>query len=261
MTTLLHIAASPRGEKSESLALAETFLDTYRDTNPDHIVETWNLWDGTLPEFGPAAAAAKMAVFAGADPQGESAAAWRDATERSSASPPPTATCSACRCGTPGALHAQAVHRRRVPAGHGLRLRPGRRYTGPARGKKAAVIYTAAIYGPGRGPAFGADFQAPFFRDWLSWAGIHDVTEVHFRPNLATADAAAAGRLPSCRHGSWPRRSSPRGPSQRPVQPPGHLAQRALGGGRDGGLRVVEAVAHGIGILGLTDPGQRPDSR
>jgi len=62
-------------------------------------------------------------------------------------------------------------------------------YTGLLRGKKAAVVYTSAVYGPGRGPAFGADFQAPFFVDWLRWAGISDIVEVHFRPNLATADA------------------------------------------------------------------------
>ena len=64
-------------------------------------------------------------------------------------------------------------------------------YTGLLHGKQAAVIYTAAIYGPGRGPAFGADFQAPFFRDWLNWVGITDVSEVAFRPNIATANADA----------------------------------------------------------------------
>ena len=66
MTTLLHLSASPRGAASESLAIAATFLDAYRDTHPDDEIVEWNLWDGTLPEFGPAAAAAKMAVFAGA---------------------------------------------------------------------------------------------------------------------------------------------------------------------------------------------------
>src|SRR5664279_1247838 len=70
---------SPRGERSESLAIAQTFLDVYADTHPGTTVETWNLWDGSLPEFGPAAAHAKMAVFAGADPEGDQAAAWRAA--------------------------------------------------------------------------------------------------------------------------------------------------------------------------------------
>ena len=66
MTTLLHISASPRGERSESLAIAATFLDELRSAHPDVTVEHWDLWDGTLPAFGPPAAAAKMAIFGGA---------------------------------------------------------------------------------------------------------------------------------------------------------------------------------------------------
>lgn len=42
------------------------------------------------------------------------------------------------------------------------------------------------------GPDFGTDFQAPYFRDWLARAGIEDVSEVRFRPNLAIADVGAA---------------------------------------------------------------------
>src|SRR3954465_6549111 len=79
MTTLLHISASPRGPRSESLAIATTFLDTLRESHPHIEVETFDLWDGSLPEFGPAAAAAKMAVFGGADPEGDEATAWRAA--------------------------------------------------------------------------------------------------------------------------------------------------------------------------------------
>src|SRR5262245_65128633 len=78
MTTLLHVSASPRGAESESLALAERFLDGYRQSDPEADVEHWDLWDGTLPAFGPDAVAAKMAVFAGEEPVGDG---WARATE------------------------------------------------------------------------------------------------------------------------------------------------------------------------------------
>ena len=81
MTTLLHISASPRGQHSESLAIAATFLEELRATQPDLTVEHWDLWDRTLPEFGPPAAAAKMAIFGGADPEGDQATAWRAARD------------------------------------------------------------------------------------------------------------------------------------------------------------------------------------
>ena len=78
MTRLLHISASPRSEASESLALADAYLAAVAD-RPDVDVEHWDLWDGSLPGFGPDAAAAKMAVFDGAEPTGAAAAAWERA--------------------------------------------------------------------------------------------------------------------------------------------------------------------------------------
>ena len=66
---------------------------------------------------------------------------------------------------------------------------PEHGYTGLLTGKKAAVIYTSAVYGNGRPPSFGSDFQATYFNHWLRWTGISDITTVEFRPNLATADA------------------------------------------------------------------------
>ncbi len=48
------------------------------------------------------------------------------------------------------------------------------------------------MYGPARPKAFGTDFQAPYLADWMAWAGITDIAEVSFRPNLATADADIA---------------------------------------------------------------------
>jgi FMN-dependent NADH-azoreductase len=68
---------------------------------------------------------------------------------------------------------------------------PARGYTGLLTGRTAAVIATSAIYGPGRPPSFGNDYQLTYLRDWLAWAGIEGVAEVTFRPNLATAEAAA----------------------------------------------------------------------
>ncbi len=67
-------------------------------------------------------------------------------------------------------------------------------YTGLLTGRRAAVVYTGAVYGPGRGPAFGSDFQQPFLEDWLRWAGIEPVVDISFRPNLATADADTGRR-------------------------------------------------------------------
>ncbi|HEY9411481.1 MAG TPA: NAD(P)H-dependent oxidoreductase [Jiangellaceae bacterium] len=192
MSTLLHISASPRGPRSESLAIAATFVEAFRDAHPDDTVETFDLWDGTLPQFGPDAAAAKMAVFAGETPDGPAATAWRVAADtfaRFAAADQYLFSVPMWNHGVPYILK-QFIDVISQP-GLVFRFDPEHGYTGLLTGKKAAVIYTSAVYGPERGPAFGTDFQAPYLRDWLRWAGIEDVSEVEFRPDLVTAEADA----------------------------------------------------------------------
>ncbi|MFE9747217.1 FMN-dependent NADH-azoreductase [Saccharothrix saharensis] len=196
MTTLLHISASPRGEASESLSIARTFLDTYRENHPDHRVDTFDLWDGTLPEFGPDAASAKMAVLAGRELTDAQTRAWDAATrtfERFAAADAYLFSVPMWNTGVPYVLK-QLMDVVSQP-GLVFSFDAERGYTGLLTGRKAAVVYTSAVYGDGRGPEFGADFQRPFFTGWLRWIGITDITEVEFRPNLATADADERRRL------------------------------------------------------------------
>jgi FMN-dependent NADH-azoreductase len=195
MNKLLHISASPRGERSESLAIAATFLDTFRQVHPAVPVEHFDLWNGSLPAFGPDAAAAKMAVFAGETPQGAAADAWQTAIDtfhRFDAADRYLFSVPMWNAGVPYILK-QFIDVISQP-GLVFGFDPEHGYTGLLKGKKAAVVYTSAVYGPERGPAFGADFQAPYLTDWLRWAGINDITEVHFRPNLVTADAETGRR-------------------------------------------------------------------
>jgi len=187
---LLHISASPRGERSESIAIAHTFLDAFAETHPDVHIDTFDLWDGTLPDFGPAAAAAKMAVFAGADPEGEEARAWQraiDTFRRFDSADRYLFSVPMWNAGVPYILK-QFID---VVSQPGLLFGfdPVSGYRPLLRNKKAAVVYTGAVYGPGRPASFGSDFQQPFFEDWLRWGGIEDIISISFRPNVATADA------------------------------------------------------------------------
>ncbi|HKE67803.1 MAG TPA: NAD(P)H-dependent oxidoreductase [Nocardioidaceae bacterium] len=193
MTTLLHVSASPRGAESESLALAERFLDGYRQSDPEADVEHWDLWDGTLPAFGPDAVAAKMAVFGGADPQGDSATAWRTARrtfERLAAADRYLFSVPTWNHTVPYILK-QLIDVVSQP-GMVFSFDPDAGYTGLLRGKPATVLYTGAVWGPERDERFGVDFAAPYFEYWLRWAGVDDISTVGFRPNLATTDADTA---------------------------------------------------------------------
>jgi len=193
---LLHISASPRGTESESLSIASTFLQAFTETHPEIEVETIDLWDGTLPEFGTAAAAAKMAVFAGTDPLGDAARAWAGVIEtfrRFDSADRYLFSVPMWNAGVPYILK-QFIDVISQP-GLVFGFDPAAGYTGLLRGRKAAVIYTSAVYGPGRTASFGTDFQQPYFTDWLRWIGIVDIVDVSFRPNLATENAEDGRRL------------------------------------------------------------------
>ena len=195
MSKLLHISASPRGPASESLAIAATFLETFSDIRPDIAVEHWDLWDGTLPPFGTAAAGAKMAIFAGQEPAGDQAEAWaavHRTFERFAAADCYLFSVPMWNHGVPYILKQFIDVVSQPGLVFGFDGNAG--YTGLVTGKKAVVVYTSAVYGDDRGPQFGMDFQAPYFNDWLRWAGITDVEQIMFRPNLAVDDPEP-GRL------------------------------------------------------------------
>jgi FMN-dependent NADH-azoreductase len=62
---LLKIDASPRGCKSNSIALTDTFVAAYRDAVPAVAVDVMNVWDEKLPEFDNAAIDGKYKGVAG----------------------------------------------------------------------------------------------------------------------------------------------------------------------------------------------------
>ena len=62
---LLKIDASPRGPRSNSIALTDVFVTAYVDARPSVIVDVMNVWDEGLPEFDNAAIDAKYKGVAG----------------------------------------------------------------------------------------------------------------------------------------------------------------------------------------------------
>ncbi|GAA1806066.1 FMN-dependent NADH-azoreductase [Agromyces neolithicus] len=195
MTTLLHISASPRGEASESLAIARTFIDAFTAAEPTTTVDEWDLWDGSLPSFGPDGAGAKMRIFAGEQPVGPQETAWhraRLAFERFAAADLYLFSLPMWNGGIPY-IAKQFIDVVSQP-GMVFDFDPEVGYSGLLGGRRAAVVYTSAVYGDDRPASFGSDFQRPYFHDWLNWAGITDVSSITFRPNLAIADAEPGRR-------------------------------------------------------------------
>jgi FMN-dependent NADH-azoreductase len=62
---VLHIQSSPRGDRSNSIALTNPFLSASRKVVPEINEDVLNVWDERLPEFDSAAIEAKYKGVAG----------------------------------------------------------------------------------------------------------------------------------------------------------------------------------------------------
>jgi FMN-dependent NADH-azoreductase len=189
MSKLLYVISSPRGEQSESRAIAHEFLNAYRQSDPGVEVDVLDLWTEPLPVYGGHGVGAKMAVFAGQTPSGDQAAAWTEVQQvftRFDAADEYLFTVPMWNHGVPWVLK-HLIDTISQP-GMVFGFDPSTGYTGLLAGKRAVVVYTSAVYHDGAPLAFGADFHRAYFNDWLRWAGIDDVSEVRFQPNLVTSD-------------------------------------------------------------------------
>jgi FMN-dependent NADH-azoreductase len=192
MSNLMYVISSPRGDQSESRAIADEFLDAYRRSDPSVEVDMLDLWTEPLPVYGGNGVGAKMAVFAGQTPSGDQAAAWADVQRifaRFDAADEYLFAVPMWNHGVPWVLK-HLIDTISQP-GMVFGFDPATGYTGLLTGKRAVVVYTSAVYHEGAPLAFGTDFHRAYFNDWLRWAGIDKLSEVRFQPNLVTSDAGA----------------------------------------------------------------------
>jgi FMN-dependent NADH-azoreductase len=202
MTDLLYVQSSPRGGQSESRALAETFLAAYRAAAPDATVDHLDLWEQPLPVFAGDHVAAKMTVIGGTTPAGREATAWDailEVAERFTDADAYLFTVPMWNHSVPWVLKHLIDTITQPGVTFGFDLESG--YTGLLEGKRAAAIYTSAIW-----PTFGDDFHSSYFEDWLRLVGVEDIHSVRLGSDLldpsldlererARREAAELGRL------------------------------------------------------------------
>ena len=206
MSKLLHIEASPRGERSASITVAQRFLDAYRAKNPGDTVETLDIWKTSLPEFNGDTIDAKYAVLTGQKPPPEQVQAWQDVTrvaDHFKSADKFLFSLPMWNFGIPYKLkHFIDVL---VQPGLTFTITPSDGFKGLVTGRPTAVIYArGGAYGPGSG-AEGYDNQSAYLRQVLGFIGITGLQEIFVEPTsvgtgkndavnsaLAKAEALAA---------------------------------------------------------------------
>jgi FMN-dependent NADH-azoreductase len=77
MAKLIHIQASPRGNRSASQAVASCFIESYRATHAGDTVDTLDLWQADLPEINGNLLDAAYAIKHGQPHSSEQLQVWQ----------------------------------------------------------------------------------------------------------------------------------------------------------------------------------------
>ncbi len=194
MSKLLHIVASPRGDRSASTTVARHFVEAYQGLHPNDTVETLDVWNASLPEFDGATLGAKYAVLQGQKPTPEQVAAWNVVTkfaDQFKSADKYLFSLPMWNFGIPYKLKQYIDVL--VQPGLTFSFSPDTGYKGLVTGKPAVVIYArGGAYGPGTG-AEGYDQQSKYLKQILGFIGFADTKEVFVEPTAMKADAVDTG--------------------------------------------------------------------
>jgi len=179
MAKLLHIQASPRGDRSASTTIARDFLAAYKAKNPGATIETLDLWKADLPAFDGDTLDAKYAVMHGQNPSGGQVEAWAAVTriaEHFKSADKFVFSLPMWNFGIPYRLKHYIDLL--VQPGLTVGFAPDKGYFGLVTGKPAALVYASGgVYSPGSG-AEAYDLQSKYLRQILGFIGITDVKEI-----------------------------------------------------------------------------------
>jgi len=191
MSTLLNIQASPRGERSYSISVADAFIKSYRQANPADEIATLNLFTKELPPFDGLALQAKYAILHGSDHTEEELAAWRaveDIIAEFKSADKFVMAVPMWNFLIPYRLkHYIDIL---VQPTYTFRVTPEGGYEGLIPDKPVFIAYSrGGAYPPGTASeAF--DFQTKYLEFILGYMGLRDVRKVIVEPTLGGPDVA-----------------------------------------------------------------------
>ena len=189
MARLLYIEASPRKERSASIEAAKTFINEYKRTHPEDVVETLDLWATPLPEFDGHVIDSKYVILHGLEHTDEQRQAWKgveDVIEQFIAADKYLFSLPMWNFGIPYKLkHYVDVI---VQPGYTFSFSPEEGYKGLVTGKPLAVIYArGGAYGVGTGSE-SYDLQKAYLEHILGFIGFSDFQSILVEPTLVSPE-------------------------------------------------------------------------
>ncbi|MEN8170780.1 MAG: NAD(P)H-dependent oxidoreductase [Pseudomonadota bacterium] len=189
MSKLLYIESSPRKESSASTEVAQSFIDTFKQADASHEVETLNLWEMALPEFDGERIAAKYSLLHGQMPVDDEARGWEaitKITEQFKAADSYLFSIPMWNFSIPYKLK-HFIDLITQP-GLTFSFSPETGYQGMVTGKPVSVIYARG--GDYSGAEVSAmDFQKTYMQMILGFIGFEEINSVVVEPTLADPES------------------------------------------------------------------------
>ena len=179
MARLLYIQASPRQDRSYSRAVADQFIESYRNKNSHDQIVTIDLFRAELPQFDALAVEAKFAAMHGEKQTGARLEVWNNVEliidEFKSADKYLFAV-AMWNFGIPYRLKQYIDIL--VQPGHTFSYSPDKGYTGLVTGKPATVVYARGGEYRSGSPLETMDFQKSYFETILGFIGFKDIRSI-----------------------------------------------------------------------------------
>ena len=193
MARVLHIAASPRGDRSKSLQVARAFLHEYRRREPDDEISELNVFSTQLPDFSGPALQAKYNILYGQESSDSERKAWSQVEAviaEFKAADKYVLSLPMWNFGIPYRLkHYFDVV---VQPGYTFSFDPQEGYAGLVTDRPVIAIYAR---GGEYAEAAQLDLQKPYIETILGFIGLTDVRSIVVEPTLAGGPDRAAERI------------------------------------------------------------------
>ena len=195
MSKIFYIQASPRIERSYSIAVADAFVSAYKQANPKDEVVTINLFKKDLPSFDGLAVQAKYAILHGQKHSPEELAAWKKVEEviaEFKSADKYVMAVPMWNFGIPYRLkqYLDII----VQPTYTFSFSPQEGYKGLVKGKPVFVSYSRGGAYPKGSAEEAFDLQTKYFQLALGFIGFTDIRTLVVEPTLAGPEVAKKKR-------------------------------------------------------------------
>ncbi len=195
MARILHVQASPRGERSKSLRVAQAFLESYRERHAEAEVVHLDLFHMDLPPFDGPVLEAKYNILSGSESTPQQLEEWRRVEaiiEQFKSADLYVFSVPMWNFNIPYRLkHYIDIL---VQPGYTFAYDPEKGFSGLVATKPVVVTYARG--GEYASPeAVGLDFQKPYLETILGFIGLTDVHSISIEPTMAGEPELVERRL------------------------------------------------------------------